>query len=150
MEVSLGALFVSTLILSIYSRERSVIPWQSGSIPIHTSLPVKSVQPVPHPKPSHIASAPYKTIIQIAKQITLQSCIGTRVSATPTVSGLFLLEPELLNKHHFHLLFVSGIIDKFRDLVLGILTANFGSTMQVQPKSMVLTQAVVKFTVIVD
>lgn len=150
VDVHLGMPFVNLLIRGIFPGESRFVPWHSDPVTILTRQVVKSEQLVSHLKPSNIAIAPYKAIVQISMQVALQPYTKMRVNATTLVSGRSLLEPAQLAQQYSHLHGALGIIYTFKDPTFGIFINNFGSAMQLLPERMVVANAVVEPAVIAN
>lgn len=72
------------------------------------------------------------------------------MNAIIPVSDLSLLEPAKLNQQYSYLHVEPVLIDTSRDRIFEILISNFGSTMQLLPKRMIVAYSVAEPAVIVE
>lgn len=82
--------------------------------------------------------------------VILQPYTKTRLSVVKLVSGLSLLEPAQFIQQYFHVHVALGTIDTFRNRTVGISLSNFGSTMRLLQKRMVVAYAVAVPAVLID
>lgn len=103
-----------------------------------------------YPKSTNIASTPYNINVNIAKHSFLRPYTKTRLAANTSVSGLSILKPAQLNQQYSPSRSPLEQQICTRPARFGILISNFGLTMQLLPKCMLVAYAIAVPAVIVD